>query len=85
MSLTRVTSKGQITIPQDVRKALGIKQSDYVVVVLDGDKAILSPVHSGKLADMKGKLPASRPYKETSEIRKEVGEDLGSRLEHTEP
>lgn len=79
MSLARVTSKGQITIPKDVRDALAISQTDYVVVVLDGDKAILSPVRSGKLADLKGKLPATRPFPGTDEVRREVGRSLGKR------
>ena len=62
MSISRVTKKGQITIPKDVRDALGIAESHYVVVVLDGDKAILSPVRGEKLAYLKGRLPATRPF-----------------------
>jgi len=83
MSLTRVTRKGQITIPKHVRESLGIAQSDYVIVVVDGDKAILSPVRQGKLADLKGKLPATKPYPGAEEIRREVGRDLGRRGKKT--
>jgi len=72
MSISRVTKKGQITIPKDVRDALGIAESHYVVVVLDGDKAILSPVRDEKLADLKGRLPATRPFPGVDEIRREV-------------
>jgi len=79
MSITRVTRKGQITIPKQVRDALGISQSDYVVVVVDGDRAILSPVHKGKAAALKGRLPATRPYPGADEVRQEVGQDLGRR------
>ena len=77
MGMTRVTRKGQITIPKDVRESLGISESDYVVVVVDGDKAILSPVRPGKLTELKGRLPAKRPYPGTAEIRREVGRKLG--------
>jgi antitoxin PrlF len=79
MGMTRVTRKGQITIPKDVRETLGISESDYVVVVVDGDKAILSPVHPSKLAQLKGRLPATRPYPGSDEIRREVGHNLGER------
>jgi len=79
MSMTRVTRKGQITIPKDVRDALGINRSDYVVVVVDGDKAILSPVHESKLSDLRGRLPATRPYPGADEIRRETGRELGRR------
>ncbi len=77
MSVSRVTRKGQITIPKDVRDALGINRSDYVVVVVDGDKAILSPIHEGKLSDLKGRLPATKPYPGVDEIRREVGRRIG--------
>ena len=79
MSIARVTGKGQITIPKDVRRTLGISNSDYVVVVVDGDKAILSPVRTGDLAGLKGKLPPTRPYPGTEKVREEVGRGLGKR------
>lgn len=77
MSLSRMTRKGQITIPKDVRESLGISTGEYVVVVVDGDKAILSPIREQKLSELKGSLPASRAYPGTSEIRREVGRKLG--------
>lgn len=80
MTLTRMTRKGQITIPKKVREALHISQSDYVLVVPDGEKAILSPVRGKKLADLKGRLPATRPYPGTDEIRREVGRKLGEEM-----
>lgn len=83
MSLAKVTSKGQITIPKDVRDTLGISESDYVVVVVDGSKAILRPVQKSKLVDLKGRLPATRPYPGTDEIRREIGRELGRRGRRT--
>jgi AbrB family looped-hinge helix DNA binding protein len=35
MSTTKVTSKGQITIPKDIRESLGIKTGDEVEFVED--------------------------------------------------
>lgn len=81
MNLVRITSKGQMTIPKGIRKALGIVQGGYVVIILDGNKAILSPVRSGRLVDLKGKLPVSRSYPGTDEIRQEVGEHIGDDVE----
>ncbi len=37
----RVTTKGQVTIPQDVRKSLGIFPGTEVEFVLDGNSANL--------------------------------------------
>ena len=38
----RLTSKGQVTIPGPVRKALGLKDGDRVVFRVDGDRAVLA-------------------------------------------
>lgn len=37
----RVTEKGQVTIPLQIREALGIKQATEVDFILEGDHAIL--------------------------------------------
>jgi AbrB family looped-hinge helix DNA binding protein len=42
----RVTSKGQVTIPQDIRKRLGIKPGTEVEFRLDGDGARLERARS---------------------------------------
>jgi AbrB family looped-hinge helix DNA binding protein len=39
----RITSKGQITIPQQVRRALGLEPGDEVEIVMDGDIAKIVP------------------------------------------
>ncbi len=38
----RVSSKGQITIPRDVREALGVKQGDTVLFRVDGGRATIA-------------------------------------------
>ena len=79
MGVTKMTRKGQITIPKDVRENLNVGPSDYVVVVMDGDHAIIYPARGRKLADLKGRLPATRPYPGTDEIRKQVGRKMAER------
>ena len=37
----KVLPKGQITIPKDVRKALGITTGDRVMLVSDGDRIVM--------------------------------------------
>lgn len=39
----KISSKGQLTLPRDVRKALG---SNTVEIEIDGEKIILMPVKS---------------------------------------
>lgn len=38
MELAKVTSKGQITIPIDIRKKMGIKNGDKVLFIEDGNR-----------------------------------------------
>ena len=38
----RVTSKGQITIPKEVRDALGIEEGDHVVFRVTDGRAVLA-------------------------------------------
>jgi len=37
----KVLPKGQITIPKDVRRALGVETGDRVMLVSDGDRIIM--------------------------------------------
>ena len=41
MEIAKITSKGQITIPVAIRKALGVKDGDKVLFVQDGGKITL--------------------------------------------
>ena len=38
----RVTSKGQVTLPKAVRKALGISQGDEIIFRVEGHRATLA-------------------------------------------
>ena len=38
----RMTSKGQITVPSAVRKALALKKGDQVVFRVEGERAVLA-------------------------------------------
>jgi antitoxin PrlF len=41
---TKVTSKGQATIPQDIRELLRISAGDQVLFIVRGDEVILKKV-----------------------------------------
>lgn len=64
-----VTSKGQTTIPEKIRKALGIKPGDRLEYAVEGDRATIR-VHPG-IRSLKGVL-ASKKGKRMSfaEIRR---------------
>jgi len=54
MEVAKLTSKFQITIPVDIRRSLGLCQGDSVVIDLEGDKAVLRPIHGGHVERMTG-------------------------------
>ncbi len=59
MSTSTVTSKGQTTIPKDIRDLLRLHAGDRVEFVIHGDSVVLRPA-SRKVTDLKGFLPKPR-------------------------
>ncbi len=57
-----MTSKGQLTVPKDVRDRLGLRNGDRVVFELEGDSARLRVERRKGLSELMGSLPATRKY-----------------------
>ena len=64
MALSRatLTSKGQLTVPKDVRDRLGLKSGDRVVFKVEGDSVRLRVERRKSLGELMGSLPATRKY-----------------------
>ena len=60
-SITTVTEKGQVTIPNEIRKALGIRPRDKVRFTLDGGEVRLTPVSVTLESAFGAVPPLSRP------------------------
>lgn len=58
---TTITKKGQITIPIEVRKALGLNPRDKVIFVLEGGEVKLKPMVSTLRAGFGAVKPRSTP------------------------
>lgn len=81
MSIARVTSKGQITIPADVRRELGINQGDDLVFEVTSERSVqLKVLKRRRLSDLYGALPATRPFPGKEEVRESTGRELGKKL-----
>jgi len=61
VSVGKVTSKGQVTIPKEIRETLGVNEGDKLLFLVEGDKVILRKVGSEKLSDI---LSRRRPWGE---------------------
>jgi antitoxin PrlF len=41
-----ISSKGQITVPQEIRKRLGLQSGDRVEFVVEADRTVIRPLRS---------------------------------------
>lgn len=71
MTISKVTSKGQATIPKEVRELLGIRPGDKVAFVVRGDTVVVIPVR-GTLRDLRGSIRPKRVPEDLERIRLEV-------------
>lgn len=76
MSRATLTSKGQITVPKDVRERLGLKSGDRVKFEFEGDSVRLRVEKGRSLEELKGSLPATREYTGKEAERKAAREHL---------
>ena len=53
MASATMTSKGQVTIPKEIREKLRIKPKDRITFSVEDDHAILHAIH-GDIRDLKG-------------------------------
>jgi AbrB family looped-hinge helix DNA binding protein len=60
MPAAKVTSKGQVTIPKEVRQALGVEPGDRVSFVLRSDGVVELVARTGSLLDLAGVLGERR-------------------------
>lgn len=73
MHTTSLTSKGQVTIPKDIREKLGLKPGDRVIFdqAKDGTVQVRRAQHAEEIAGMlkqyaRGQAPAKQEIKEIS-------------------
>jgi AbrB family looped-hinge helix DNA binding protein len=75
---TKLSSKGQIVIPEEIRNRLGLKPGAQFVVVGDRDVVILKVIQTPDMAEFddivgRARKAAKRAGKKQSDIEKAVG------------
>jgi len=60
MSISVLTSKGQTTIPKDVRDALNLKPNDKLIYIIEKNRVIMMPT-KGDILDLKGSVEENKP------------------------
>jgi antitoxin PrlF len=83
MVRSRVTSKGQITLPVELRRRYGLQAGDEVSFVMGESGARMVPLRRRSAAELRGMFKATRPFPGKEAIRREIGQMLGEELERS--
>ena len=71
MIATSITKKGQVTIPKEIREALGLKERDKIIFTIRGSEIRMRPIR-GTILDLRGTVyPKERP-EEFEKVRMKV-------------
>ncbi len=80
MWLARLSTRGRVTIPKEIRKKLRLEQGDRVAFVQIGDDMYMQPIKQTLLDNM-GTIPVEEPQdfeKIRVNVKKMRGEERGS-------
>lgn len=80
MVRARLTSKGQITIPVEIRRQYQMTEGSEVDFIAEPAGPRLVPLKRRKLADLYGSLPVTKPWPGKERAREIVGRKLGEEL-----
>ena len=73
----QIQDKGRITLPRKIRKALGIKEKDWVMVEVHGNKIVIKPKNSITVAQTFGIIKSKKRIK-LEDIEEAVGRNAVS-------
>lgn len=77
--ISKVTSKGQITIPRQVRLVLGLKQGDEVRFIRLDDGHYAIEASSRDIQELKGILPKPKKSVTLEEMEETIKEKRGGK------
>ena len=66
--LARILNKGQIVIPKEIRKQLGLMPGDIVEVKLIGEKITIQLLRKSQTEEMRGIVKGKLSLKELEEL-----------------
>lgn len=73
--VSSVSPKGQITIPAEVRRMLGVKPKDKIAIMVEGEDVKLQPARSRLDATYQA-VEALKPPRTDEEIEEIVAEEI---------
>ena len=70
ISTTKLSSKGQVVIPEDIRKRLGLKAGDQFVVLGEDDAVILKSITKPSMSDFDNLIDKARKQARASRMKR---------------
>ena len=67
---TKLSSRGQVVIPEEIRNNLGLSEGDQFLVIGEGDAVILKTITPPKLEEFQGLLSQARTEAKKAGIKK---------------
>ncbi len=77
-NVSKITVKGQVTIPKKVRDDLGVTAGDVIVFTKKGDDIVIKPAST--LLDLKGVIVTSKKIKDWASVRKSVKRSVAKKV-----
>jgi AbrB family looped-hinge helix DNA binding protein len=77
MKRSTITSKGQLTLPKEVRQRLGLQSGDRVVFEFEGETVRVRAERRRSLSSLKGSLPGREEYPGREAERQSAREHAG--------
>ena len=77
METTSMSVKGQVVIPNKIRKALGLKPNSKLIILRDGSNILLKPIEEPRLTDFKNLIAMGDEISKKLNLqRKDVGKTI---------
>ncbi len=73
LTITSVSSKGQIVVPMDIRKEMNLASGTKLMIMTDGTNLLLKPVQEPKMETFRNLIKASRAYAKKVGLKKSDG------------
>lgn len=81
MVRARLTSKGQLTIPIEIRRRYDLTTGDEVEFIVEKKGAYLVPLKRRQLLELAGALPVTKPWPGMARARAIAGKKRGADLD----
>ena len=70
VATTKMSSKGQVVIPEEIRNQLGLKAGDQFVVVGEGDAVILKTITPPSIRDFDAIIEKARKQAKATRMKR---------------